>query len=293
MPKQATIAHLIADFSPDPVHSAMVNYYKILKVSEKASAAEIKSAYRRLARKMHPDIKGNSEEATREFAKIAKAYEILGSEQERAYFDRQLKKLQVNKSIHATDSVLYSDNPHAQRLRQMAVERRYNEIIDRMMDSERNESLALQRVIFPIIALFVSTCFVGIFKPLLWTRSQITGKIILLSLFIIGVYHLFRRLRSGFTHFTYDPENLHDSILDETEPETKPYTRFKAAAFLLIGIGASLTVGLVIGSYMQLFIHSMMPKIFSPTLQPEFIFYPPIIVLLVDLMHTAALRLER
>ncbi len=271
---------------------AMVNYYKILKVSEKASAAEIKSAYRRLARKMHPDVKGNTEESSREFANIAKAYEVLSSEQERAFFDRQLRKLQSNNSIHTNNSVFTSDNPHAQRMRRMAFERRYNEVIDRMMDSERQESLALQKVVFPTVVLFVSTCFVGIFKPILWTKSQAFGRIILLTLFIIGVLHLFRRIRSGFDRFTYDPENLHDSILDYKEPEIKPYTRFKAATFLVVGIGMSLTIGLLIGNYMQFFIHGMMPKMFSATLQPEFVFYPPIIVLLVDLMHSAALKLE-
>jgi curved DNA-binding protein CbpA len=38
----------------------MVNYYKILKISPNATAAEIKSAYRRLAREMHPDVNGDS-----------------------------------------------------------------------------------------------------------------------------------------------------------------------------------------------------------------------------------------
>jgi curved DNA-binding protein CbpA len=270
----------------------MVNYYKVLKVSPKASASEIKSAYRRLARKMHPDVNRDNEEAAREFALIAKAYEVLSNEQERAYFDRQLRQAQAKASIHTSDSVIYSDNPHAKRLRQLAFERRYNEIIDRMMDSERRETLALQRAIFPTVALFVSTCFVAIFKPMLWTNSHFIGKFILLTLFVFGVLHLIKRLRSGFEHYTYAQENLHDSILDETEPETKPYSRFAAAAFLLLGIGASLIIGLIIGNYLHLSLASLMPKLFSPTLQPEFIFYPPIVVLLVDLMHSFATKME-
>ena len=51
----------------------MVNYYKILKISPKATTAEIKSAYRRLARKKHPDVNKNSEQSAREFDTIAKA----------------------------------------------------------------------------------------------------------------------------------------------------------------------------------------------------------------------------
>lgn len=270
----------------------MVNYYKILKVSPKATAAEIKSAYRRLAREMHPDVNGDSKDATREFALIAKAYEILSNEQERAYFDRQLRKSQSNSSIHTSDSVFYSDNPHAKRLRQMAIERRYNAIIDQMIDSDRKETLALQQAIFPTVALFVSTCFVAIFKPLIWTNSQAVGKIVLLTLFIVAVFHLAKRLRSGFEHYTYNPENLHDSILQEVEPEMKPYSRFTGIAFLVLGIGISLGVGLIIGNYLQMSVTSMMPKFFSRTLHPEFLFYPPIAVLLVDLMHSFASKMD-
>jgi curved DNA-binding protein CbpA len=269
----------------------MVNYYKILKVSPKATTAEIKSAYRRLAREVHPDVNSDSEKATADFALIAKAYEILSDPQERAFYDRQLRKAQSIHSIHTSDSVFHSDNPHARRLRQMAIERRYNEIIDRMMDAERSETIALQKIIFPTVALFVSTCFVAIFKPLLWTNSQAIGKIILLTLFVIGVLHLFKRLRSGFERYTYDSERMHNSIFDESEPETKPYSRFAAAAFLVLGIAISLVIGLIIGNFVQVSV-ALMPKIFSPTLQPEIIFYPPIVVLLVDLMHSFASKMD-
>ena len=76
----------------------MVNYYKILKVSPKATNAEIKSAYRRLARKIHPDVNNGTENAAREFARIAKAYEILSNPQERANYDRQLLKEKYNRN---------------------------------------------------------------------------------------------------------------------------------------------------------------------------------------------------
>lgn len=270
----------------------MVNYYKILKVSPKASMAEIKSAYRRLARKMHPDLNANDQNAAKDFAILAKAYEILSNPKARANYDTQISARESRGSIHQTDSVFYSDNQHAQRLRQMAFEHRYNEIIDQMMAAERQETLALQKVIFPVVALFASVCFVGIFKPMIWTNSQILGKLVLLTLFIIGVLHIIKRIRSGFEKFTYADENLHESILDDNEPIAKPYTRMKAIAFLILGTGISLGVGLLIGNYLEMFIFSMIPKFFSPTLQPEFIFYPPIVVLLVDIMHTLALKIE-
>jgi hypothetical protein len=174
----------------------------------------------------------------------------------------------------------------------MAIEHRYNKIIDRMMEAERKETLALQRVIFPTVALFVSTCFVAIFKPLFWTKSEVIGKIILLTLFIISIFHLVKLVRYGFERYTYSSKNLRDSILDEIQIELKPFSRATAVWFLLIGFGISLGIGLIIGDLLQTTIALLMPKLFSPTLQPEFIFYPPIFVLLVDIMHSFAVKVE-
>lgn len=268
----------------------MVDYYKILKVSPKATNAEIKSAYRRLARKIHPDINRQAENAAKDFAQIAKAYEILGNPKERADYDRQLLKEKYDSADN--DSVFSSENQHAKRWRQMAYERRYNEIIDRMIADERRETLALQKVIFPTVALFASTFFVAIFKPLFWTNLQIIGKIIMLSLFVVGLLHLISRLRSGFERYTYSDDNIHDSILEEIKPVTKPYTRFAAICFLIVGVGVSLGIGLLVGNYLELFVGATMPAFFSSSLKPEFIFYPPIVVLFVDLMHTFAARFD-
>ena len=275
----------------------MVNYYKILKISPKASSAEIKSAYRRLARKKHPDKNAGSTEASREFAQIAKAYRILSDPQERAHFDKKLLELefygaQTNGGKPFDSTILDSDNPHARRLRQLAYEKRYNDIIDRMIAEERRESLALQRVIFPTVALFLSTCFVAIVKPAFWEKSEFIGRMIFFSLFVVGVLHLYRRLHDAFERYTYNP-NLHDSILDEAEKESKPYSRLTAAAFLTVGVAISFGVGWLIGNYAQYFISASLPSSSSPTLRIDLIFYPPIVVLIVDLMHGFSSRLDQ
>jgi curved DNA-binding protein CbpA len=269
----------------------MANYYEILKVSQKASNAEIKSAYRRLARKFHPDVNGGSEETAREFARIAKAYEILGNPPSRAEYDKKLLHNQFQNSASG-DSVFASENQHARRWRKMVYERRYNEIIDRMIADERRETMAFQKTIFPCVALFSSTLIVAIFKPAFFTNSAIIGKIVFVSLFIVGVIHLFSRLRAGFEKYTYRRENLHDSILDGNEPENKPYSRFTAAAFLVVGVAACLGIGLLIGNYMQVALHASMPTFSSKTLRFEFIFYPPIVVLCVDAMHAFAAKFD-
>ncbi len=268
----------------------MVNYYDTLKVSPKASGSEIKSAYRRLARKLHPDKNNGSEKTARAFAEIAEAYEVLGNSKERSVYDQRLLSAQFSASTN-NESVFASTNAHARRWRQMVYEQRYNEIIDRMIADERRDSMALQKVIFPTVGLFASMLVVGISKPQIFANSPVIGKIIVVSLFVAGVIHLYGRIREGLDRYTYDDASLHESILDENEPVVKPYSRLFAGSFLTAGVCASFAVGLLIGNYID-FVFVLWPNSFSQTLQPEFVFYPPIFVLLVDLVHSFALRVE-
>ncbi len=65
-----------------------MNLYQILGVSKDASQADIKKAYRRLAKKYHPDTNQGNEQAAEEFKKVAMAYKILGDEEQRGRYDR-------------------------------------------------------------------------------------------------------------------------------------------------------------------------------------------------------------
>ena len=62
--------------------------YDVLGVSKTASAAEIKSAFRRQAKKLHPDANKHDPKAAARFAELNAAYEILGEADKRKAFDR-------------------------------------------------------------------------------------------------------------------------------------------------------------------------------------------------------------
>src|SRR5690348_11688920 len=62
--------------------------YEVLGVAKNASAKDIKSAYRKLAKKYHPDQNPNDPKAKDRFAAANQAYEIVGDEKTRAAYDR-------------------------------------------------------------------------------------------------------------------------------------------------------------------------------------------------------------
>lgn len=63
------------------------DYYKVLGVDKKASADEIKSAYRKLARKYHPDVNPNDKQAETRFKEVTEAYEVLSDPDNRKKYD--------------------------------------------------------------------------------------------------------------------------------------------------------------------------------------------------------------
>ena len=64
------------------------DYYQVLGVSRDASQEEVRSAYRKLARKYHPDVNPNNREAEERFKSINEAYEVLRDKDKRSKYDR-------------------------------------------------------------------------------------------------------------------------------------------------------------------------------------------------------------
>ncbi|MBK6265955.1 J domain-containing protein [Marivirga sp. S37H4] len=65
-----------------------IDYYKVLGVDKNASVEEIKKAYRKLARKYHPDINPNDKEANRKFQQLNEANAVLSDPEKRKKYDK-------------------------------------------------------------------------------------------------------------------------------------------------------------------------------------------------------------
>ena len=271
----------------------MVNFYDILKVKRTASPAEIKSAYRKLARKYHPDVNGGTERAARDFALISLAYRTLSDPHERAHHDTQLKRAHSGDFVGG-GSVFHTNNQHAQRLRRIAIQRRFDRRVDQIIEADRRENLLLQKAVFTTVTLFLSTFFVAWFKPPFWYNFHIVGRAVVVTLCAIGLWHLAVRLKAYFEHYTYKPKSIHDSLINaDAGEQDKPFTRFTASTFLIVGSAISLCGGLYLGSLMQYFvIFKALPYFFGDGLRPDLFLYPPIAVLIVDTMHTVASKID-
>ena len=71
-----------------PEKFAMRDPYEVLGVKKNADAATIKSAYRKLAKKLHPDANKTDPKAAQRFAELNSAYELLGEDDKRKAYDR-------------------------------------------------------------------------------------------------------------------------------------------------------------------------------------------------------------
>jgi len=67
---------------------AFIDYYQVLGVPKTATEKEVKDAYRKLARKHHPDLNPNDPEANKKFQQLNEANEVLSDAEKRKKYDK-------------------------------------------------------------------------------------------------------------------------------------------------------------------------------------------------------------
>lgn len=86
--RQVLVFLLVFSAASIEIVCAGKSYYDILQVSKQATDDQIKRAYRKLALKFHPDKNPGNEEATKKFAEINNAYEVLADREKRGVYDQ-------------------------------------------------------------------------------------------------------------------------------------------------------------------------------------------------------------
>src|ERR671916_1163034 len=80
--------HLPFTIYYSPSEMAKEDFYKVLGVKRDAKPEEIKKAYRRLARKHHPDVNPGDKSAEERFKRITEAHDVLSDPKKRQVYDR-------------------------------------------------------------------------------------------------------------------------------------------------------------------------------------------------------------
>jgi curved DNA-binding protein len=76
---------------------SLKNYYEVLEVSSNATGDEIKTAFRKLARRYHPDVNPGDLNAEEKFKNLNEAYEVLSDEEKRSQYDKFIRQQKGSK----------------------------------------------------------------------------------------------------------------------------------------------------------------------------------------------------
>lgn len=242
----------------------MTDLYRVLGVSPRATGSEIKSAYRRLARRYHPDVSA-SPDANERFAKISEAYRVLSDSALRARYDR-------GEQIYARTTF------YASRAAQVvAYQRKFDRVVDEMIARERQESDARSHAVFVVVTLFVSGFYVAFAKPKIVEDLNILGRIFVVSVALYAVWYLLRNLAIVLARYTYTVPTGVISVFREEAPNDKLVSRSAGLVFIVCGYLVFLGLGIIMSRLTRLH--------YGPALSPGMILsvflYPPIAVLII------------
>lgn len=137
--------------------------YKILGVEPTATTAEIKAAYRKLARQYHPDMqKEKSEKVEEKFKEIAAAYEILGDKEKRKGYDAFRYQQEADMSSGATEQ---EGTPKKSDYKKNETK----------VETEPAIHIGIKHVKLEMFLFWVGAAIIGIVCSLLWGDKEIVG----------------------------------------------------------------------------------------------------------------------
>jgi len=165
---------------------------------------------------------------------------------------------------------------------------RIRQNLDKFLMIEREEARALRQAIFPIVAFLFAAFFVPLVRPHFWRSSGWIGHTLILVLFSIGVWHTVSNIWRAIKLFTNDGP----TVATDDPMLAKRWSRRQAVLLILLAaIGCGL-VGTSIGVSLSDSLLSAMPMFFDPLLRLELLFYPWIMVLVIDTLHSLSQRLD-
>jgi DnaJ-domain-containing protein 1 len=255
----------------------MTDLYAILGLTHKATQAEIKSAYRKLARNYHPDVSA-SPDANARFAQINEAYHVLSDPQKRWAYDQGL----------------YADSQRtfyaSRQAEVVAMQRHFDRIVDEWMAHERQEAAARAHAVLIVIPLFLSTFYVMVGKPTIIEHARPLVRIMIIALAIYGLIYLIKNLALVLSRYTYHiPDHLLSVFKEEEPPQDKPISRKAGLVFLICGYLVSLGLGYVVSKFV--------PGRYSGALTAStllgILVYPPIAVLIIGALRRLGNLIEK
>jgi hypothetical protein len=262
---------------------SMLDYYQVLGVKNTASVKEIKAAYKRLARRQHPDLNGGLPEATRAFVQISRARDILIDPQRRAAYDAQ-RNAYTAKGTYAPVV-----NPTVETyVRRARSDARIKKNLDKFLTIERENARALRQAVFPIVAFLFAAFFVPLVRPHFWRSSGWSGRTVILVLVSIGVWHTLSKIWAAVKLHTDDDRFL----ANDDQVGSRHWSRRQGILFIALAAIACGLLGTLIGISLSDSLLSAMPMFFDPSIRLELLLYPWIMVLLLDAGHSLSQRID-
>jgi len=255
----------------------MTDLYGILGLTPRATPNEIKSAYRRLARKYHPDVSTSPDAAAR-FVRISHAYQILSDPNRRWAYDSG-QYMDSQRTFYAS-----------RQAEVVAMQRHFDRIVDEWLARERQEAAARLHAVLVVVPLFLSAFYVMVSKPTIIEESRLIGRVLILALALYGLVYLVKNLAIVLSRYTYHiPDQLTSVFREPETPKDKAISRKAGLIFLVCGYLVSIGLGYVVSK----FVPGHYGTAISVSTLLGALVYPPIAVLIIGSIRRIGGLLDR